>query len=202
MLTEFDLRVRCSPSCSTAMGCDFRGGERVKRPVLKLRPHIQVVQHLYRVHGPLPHRPQASGPQPAAFWRGRPLAQAPGVGRLQPHVHRVVVELLFVVIREAGVGGAPPQGALRSPAPGEAVHQCVLAMLVVGGDVLLWMVVGVAVLWWVVVGVGVLSGIVTGRDVVLCIVIRADIILGLVIGRSMLGSLVIGHVMLQGLVIG
>lgn len=169
----------------------------VQRPLLQICSHIQVVQHLHRVHGSLSDRPEASGSQPAVFG-GRGLLAEPlrRVRTLKPHIHRIVIHALLVLLREARVRRAPPEGAFGSPAPGEAVQPLVdhrvLGQLVVGGVVLLRMVVGVDML----------SGVVAGRDVVLCIVIGGGIILGLVIGRSMLRSLVIRHVMLRGLVIG
>lgn len=95
----------------------------MQRPLLQLRPHIQVVQHLYRVHGSFSDRPKASGSQPVVFG-GRGLRAEPPRRlrvRTQPHVHRVVVHPLLVLLREARVGGAPPKGAFSSPAPGEAV---------------------------------------------------------------------------------
>lgn len=73
----------------------------MQRPLLQLRPHIQVVQHLYRVHGSLPDRPKASGSQPVVLGGQRLLAQPRRrlrVHALEPHIHRIVVHPLLVLL--------------------------------------------------------------------------------------------------------
>lgn len=82
-------------------------GERevpVQWPLLQLRPHIQVVQHLYRVHGSFSDRSEAPGSQTVVFG-GRGLVARPPrrlrVRTLKPHVNSIVVHRLLVLLAEA-----------------------------------------------------------------------------------------------------